>query len=77
MLKISYIEHVTNNTVKVHIGENKGCWAEDVIRRKLTFAGHVMRGSGGRITQLVLEGMVDGKKDRGRQRRILRDDVKE
>ena len=25
ILKIGYIEHVTNNTVKVHIGENKGC----------------------------------------------------
>ena len=77
MLKIGYIEHVTNNTVKACIGENKGCWAEDVIRRKLTFAGHIMRGSGGRIAQLVLEGMVDGKKDRGRQRRVWGDNVKE
>ena len=43
----------------------------------MRFTGHIMRGSSGFLARLVLIGMVDGKRDRGRQRRTLGDDVKE
>ena len=43
----------------------------------MRFTGHIMRGSSGFLARLVLIGMVDGKRDRGRQRRTWGDDVKE
>ena len=36
-----------------------------------------MRGSSGGLVQLVLEGYIEGKKGRGRPRRIGGDDIKE
>ncbi|KAG1672160.1 RNA-directed DNA polymerase from mobile element jockey [Nymphon striatum] len=77
MLKVKYTDHVTNKKVKERIGAEKIQWAEDLARRKLKFAGHVMRGRCETLTQLVLEGLVEGKRDRGRQRRIWGDDLKE
>ncbi|KAG1699290.1 putative phosphoenolpyruvate synthase [Nymphon striatum] len=77
MLKVKYTDHVTNKKVKERIGAEKIQWAEDLARRKLKFAGHVMRGCCDTLTQLVLEGLVEGKRDRGRQRRVWGDDLKE
>ncbi|KAG1668804.1 Craniofacial development protein 2 [Nymphon striatum] len=65
MLKVKYTDHVTNKKVKERIGAEKIQWAEDLARRKLKFAGHVMRGRCETLTQLVLEGLVEGKRDRG------------
>ncbi|KAG1686946.1 dCTP pyrophosphatase 1 [Nymphon striatum] len=45
-------------------------------QRKMRFAGHVLRGSSGELANLVLEGTIDGKRDRGKQRRTWSDDVK-
>ncbi|KAG1678352.1 DNA replication licensing factor mcm4-B [Nymphon striatum] len=45
--------------------------------RKMRFAGHVMRGSSGDLLNLMLEGSIEGVRDRGRQRRTWGDDVKE
>ncbi|KAG1705459.1 Ubiquitin carboxyl-terminal hydrolase 42 [Nymphon striatum] len=77
MLKVKYTDHVTNKKVKELIGAENIQWAEDLARRKLKFAGHVMRGCCDTLTQLVLEGLVEGKRDRGRQRRVWGDDLKE
>ncbi|KAG1649194.1 Inactive hydroxysteroid dehydrogenase-like protein 1 [Nymphon striatum] len=66
MLKVKYTDHVTNKKVKELIGAENIQWAEDLARRKLKFAGHVMRGCCDTLTQLVLEGLVEGKRDRGR-----------
>ena len=76
MLKIRYTDHVTNTRVKEIIGV-EGSWSEDLARRKLRYAGHIMRGSSGGLVQLVLEGCIEGKKGRGRPRRIWGDDIKE
>ncbi|KAG1651251.1 Photoreceptor-specific nuclear receptor [Nymphon striatum] len=40
-------------------------------------SSHVMRGCCDSLTQLVLEGLVEGKRDRGRQRKVWGDDLKE
>ncbi|KAG1654737.1 hypothetical protein GQR58_024829 [Nymphon striatum] len=45
--------------------------------KEYTYLGHVMRGRCETLTQLVLEGLVEGKRDRGRQRRVWGDDLKE
>ncbi|KAG1652520.1 hypothetical protein GQR58_026245 [Nymphon striatum] len=77
MLKVKYTDHVTNKKVKKLIGAENIQWAEDLARRKLKFAGYVMRGCCDTLTQLVLEGLVEGKRDRGRQRKVWGDDLKE
>ena len=76
MLKIRYTDHVTNTRVKEIIRVESN-WSEDLARRKLRYAGHIMRGSSGGLVQLVLEGYIEGKKGRGRLRRIWGDDIKE
>ena len=48
-----------------------------MIKRKMRFAGHIIRGSSRFLGRLVLEGMIDRKRDRGRHRRTWGDDVKE
>ena len=47
----------------------------EMVKRKMRFAGHIIRGSSGFLARLVLEGMIDGKRDR--ERRTLGDNVKE
>ena len=76
MLKIRYTDHVTNRRVKEIIRVERN-WSEDLARRKLRYAGHIMRGSSGGLVQLVLEGYIEGKKGRGRPRRVWGDDIKE
>ena len=76
MLKIRYTDHVTNTRMK-EIIRIKRNWSEDLARRKLRYACHIMRGSSGGLVQLVLEGYIEGKKGQGRPRRIWGDDIKE
>ncbi|GFR88403.1 endonuclease-reverse transcriptase [Elysia marginata] len=47
------------------------------MKRKLRYAGHVMRGSSGPLLQLSLEKKIEGKRGQGRPRRNWMDDVKE
>ncbi|KAG1654729.1 hypothetical protein GQR58_024829 [Nymphon striatum] len=72
-------ERTTHTRHKNHSGWAKTgtCQGVHLLRRKLKFAGHVMRGRCETLTQLVLEGLVEGKRDRGRQRRVWGDDLKE
>ena len=48
-------------------------WCEKPAKRKLRFTGHITRGRCGSLVQLELEGTIDGKRDRGRQRRVWAD----
>ncbi|KAG1690281.1 hypothetical protein GQR58_007627 [Nymphon striatum] len=60
------------------VEEKMGCKRELVTgigQRKMTFAGHVLRGSSGELANLVLEGTIDGKRDRGKQRKTWSDDI--
>ena len=44
-------------------------------KRKLSFAGHVLRGSGGDSHLLVLEGKINGKRGKGRPRLTWMDSI--
>ena len=46
-------------------------------KRKLTYAGHVLRGSSGETHLLILEGRVEGRRGRGRPRTSWIDNIKE
>jgi len=48
-----------------------------MVRQKLAYAGHELRGSGGRNTLGILEGKVEGKKAEGRPKRRWLDDVRQ
>ena len=70
MPKVRYTYHVTNKKVKEILRLKNNKWSEDIAKRKMRFAGHIMRGSSGGLIQVVLEGMIDGKRTRERQRKI-------
>lgn len=38
-----------------------------ILKRRMRFAGHIFFGSSGSLADLIMEGMIDGKRDRGRQ----------
>ncbi|GFS16311.1 endonuclease-reverse transcriptase [Elysia marginata] len=48
-----------------------------IMKRKLRYAGHIMRGSSGSLLQLSLEGKIEGNRGQPRQKRNWMDDVKE
>ncbi|GFR68946.1 endonuclease-reverse transcriptase [Elysia marginata] len=50
---------------------------QQLMKRKLKYAGHIMRGSSRPLLQLSLEGKIEGKGGQGRQRRNWMDYVKE
>ena len=60
---IRYTDHVTNTRVKEIIGFERS-WSEDLARRKLRYAGHIMRGSSGGLVRLVLEGYIEGQTEK-------------
>ena len=74
MLKISYVDRVTNNEVlkRMHTELH---FRKDMWKRKMEFAGHVLRGSSGNSHLCILEGKVCGKRLRGRPRLTWTDDI--
>src|SRR5438552_18350503 len=61
------LDRVTNNEVikRLHTELH---FRKDMWRRKMEFAGHVLRGSSGNSHLCILEGKVCGKRLRGRPR---------
>lgn len=74
MLKISYIDRVTNEEVLDRAQEDLH-FLNDMKRRKLEYAGHVLRGSSGLAHLAILEGKVDGVRPVGRPRLTWTDDI--
>ena len=67
---------ISNEKVLDMIGRRKSL-LQGLVKRKMRFAGHIMRGSSWLLPRHVLEGMIEEKRDGGRQRRTWGDDVKE
>ena len=76
ILRISWKEHKTNKEV-LHTVVVKERLLEQLIKRKMRYAGHVIRGSSGHLLQLALEGRIEGRRGRGRPKRSWTDDIKE
>ena len=74
MLKISWKKKVSNIEVLKRV-DTELHFVRDMWKRKLTFAGHVLRGSGGDSHLLVLEGKINGKRGKGRPRLTWMDNV--
>ena len=78
LLGISFRDHITNEGVKARTGN--AIWPyEDLLtsvkRRKLKWYVHVIRSSG--MAKTILQGLVQGGRRRGRQRKRWEDNVKE
>ena len=76
ILKISWRDRITNVEVLRRVGETETKIYRNICRRKLKFAGHVIRGSSGEMAKNIIEGTVEGKRSRGRQRKTWIKDIK-
>ena len=77
LLGFSYKDHITNEEVKARIGNAVGPHEDltSMKRRKLKWFGHVTRSSG--LAKTVLQGTVQRRRRRGRQRKRWEDNIKE
>jgi hypothetical protein len=76
ILKISWVDKISNEEVWRRIGGNFSLYAE-VSKRKWKYAGHLMRGSSGSRLVTALEGWTWREKRQGRPRREWLDDLKD
>ena len=78
LLGISYRDHITNEEVKARIGNTIRPYEDlltSVKRRKLKWYGHITRSSG--LAKTILQGTVQRRRRRGRQRKQWEDNIKE
>ena len=76
ILKINWFDSVTNTEVLNRI-HTKLHFREDKMRKKLAYAGYVLRGSSGLSHLRILEGPVEGKKKVGSPRGSWMKDILE
>lgn len=74
MARISWRDRVSNVEVLRRF-QTKLHFREDMMKRKLNYAGHVLRGSSGLTHLQILEGRIEGKKKRGAPRRTWLKDI--
>ena len=78
LLKISYKEHKTNAYVKEEIRKRMGHQEpllSTIKRRKLIWFGHTTRHD--TLAKTILQGTLEGKRKRGRQKKSWLDNIKE
>src|SRR3989441_3060460 len=74
ILKISWRDKVKNEEMLKRL-QKRFHFVEDIMKRKLRYAGHVLRGSSGLPHLQILEGYVEGKRKVGRPRRTWLKDI--
>ena len=75
MLGVSWKEKRTNASILSELDVQKELLGK--IMTQLTFLGHIMRGSGSPLTRHIVEGMVEGKRKRGRLKKQWFDNIRE
>src|SRR2546425_13008381 len=78
ILGISWRDKVSNKKVMIRVQtelQTELHFTKDMIKRKLEYAGHVLRGSSGLSHLQILEGKVEGKKKVGCPIRIWMNDT--
>ena len=65
ILKISWKDKVNNDEV-LHRIQTRMHFKKDMEKRKLEYAGHVVRGSSVKTHLILLEGKICGKKSTGK-----------
>ena len=65
MLRISWTQHRTNESILIEINTSRQLLGF-VVRRKLSYYGHTIRDGGCELVKCVIQGKVSGKRRRGR-----------
>ena len=76
-MQVQWYTHTKNIDIRNRIEEIAGpidCFLGAVIRKKLTWFGHVQRAKG-TLANTILQGTVEGSRTRGRPRRQWIDDI--
>ncbi|KAI8500917.1 hypothetical protein Bbelb_210120 [Branchiostoma belcheri] len=74
ILRISWTDHRTNDSVLEQLGVERTL-LNTIKRRKLQYFGHATRAEN--ITTHILQGVINGRRSRGRPRRRWGDDVRD
>ena len=76
MLRISWKEHKTNEFVRCQVGEYTPLYHK-IVRNKLQYFGHISRREGDCLEKIIVQGMMEGQRRRGRQKTRWTDGIKE
>ena len=73
---MSLLEHRTNESLLQEVGQPRLLMAR-VANLKFQYFGHVVRGSAGELALTVLEGNIEGRRNRGAPRKQWFDNIRE
>jgi len=65
-----------SNKIVLQKAKTEKSLVADLMKRKMSYAGHILRGSSGVLPNVIMEGVIDGTKPRGRPRGKWSDDIK-
>ncbi|KAI5747540.1 hypothetical protein M8J77_015813 [Diaphorina citri] len=77
ILKVKWYDKINNETILRMIGKPKFELLDIVKDRKLRYAGHILRGSSGTLLFNIIDGVIPGRRKRGRPRRLWEEDILE
>ena len=67
MLRISYLEHRTNNSVITEVSPSLSL-LQRIAQQSLRYFGHICRRTNDNLEKLIMQGKINGKRSRGRPR---------
>ena len=76
MLRISWKEHKTNEFVRCQVGEYTPLYHK-IVHNKLQYFGRISRREGDCLEKIIVQGMMEGQRRRGRQKTRWTDGIKE
>ncbi|XP_063585729.1 uncharacterized protein LOC134763093 [Penaeus indicus] len=75
LLRVPWTAHRTNESIINEIGVNTTLLGR-IANRMLKYFGHIMRREGDNLEKIILQGKIEGKRGRGRQKRRYADSIK-
>lgn len=76
MLKVSWKEKRSNTSILSELDVKRELLRK-IMTLKLAYFGHIIRGSGSPLTLQIIEGTIEGKRKRGRQKKQWYDNIRE
>ena len=76
MLNVSWKEKRTNASILTELSIKRELLGK-VLNLKLGYFGHILLGSGSPLAAQIIEGQIEGKRSRGRQKKQWFDNIKE
>ena len=75
MLRIQWTQKRTNASILTEIGVKKRL-LQFISTQTLSYFGHISRRGGNNLEKLIMQGMIDGKRKKGRPRSRWIDQIK-